>query len=102
MPPLAVELLDVLEDLAPRLPAGGPTRVVRQLDRQRREDTLGHGVVPAVAAAAHAADDPVGPQGAPIVGARVLAAAIRVMEQPLRGGAGAPAPSSMPARGGTA
>ncbi len=83
MPPLAVvELLDGRGDLAPRLPAGGPARLVPQLDLQRREETLGHGVIPAVAAAAHAADDPVGPQDAPIVGARVLAASIRVCVRP--------------------
>ena len=37
MPPLAVvELLDVFEDLAARVRAGGPRRVVGQLDLHRR------------------------------------------------------------------
>jgi len=43
MPPLAVvELLDVVEDRAARLRAGGPVRGVRQLDLHRREEALGH------------------------------------------------------------
>jgi hypothetical protein len=33
---------------------------VHQLDLQRREEALGHGIVPTIAAPAHAADDPFG------------------------------------------
>ena len=73
MPPLTiVELLEVLEDLAVRLRPRGPARVVGQLDLHRGEEALRHGIIPAVTAPAHAADDPVCRQGAPIVGARVL------------------------------
>src|SRR5207245_4871328 len=50
----------------------GPRRVVDELDLQRREETLGHGVVPAIAPAAHAAHDPVLGQGALVVAAGVL------------------------------
>ena len=60
MPPLPiVEELEVLEELGVRLRPGGPDGVVDQLDLQRREEALGDCVVPAIAPAAHAADDPV-------------------------------------------
>src|SRR6266851_10461284 len=53
MPSLAVvEPLDVLEDLTPCVRPRGPDRLLRQLDLHRREEALGHGVVPAVTASA--------------------------------------------------
>src|SRR2546428_9148164 len=91
-PPPVVEDLEVIEQLAARRRPRGPRRVVDELDLQRREETLGHGVVPAIAPAAHAAHDPVLGQDALVVAAGVLTAAIGMMEQPLRRGAGARGP----------
>src|SRR4029450_7482145 len=54
------------------------------LDPERREETLGDGVVPAVAPAAHAADQPVLPQHPLVVPAGILTAAIRMMQQARR------------------
>src|SRR2546426_1135400 len=48
-PPPVVEDLEVIEQLAARRRPRGPRRVVDELDLQRREETLGHGVVPAIA-----------------------------------------------------
>src|SRR5213594_3418705 len=53
MSPLpVVEDLEVIEQLGARRRPRGPRRVVDELDLQRREETLGHGVVPAIAPAA--------------------------------------------------
>src|ERR1700745_3227640 len=53
-----VEHLDVLE----QRPAGGrarlPRRLVHRFDLQGREEALGDGGVPTIAAPSHAADDP--------------------------------------------
>src|SRR3989442_2857814 len=97
MPPLAiVEELEVLEELGARRRPSGPGRVMDQLDFQRREEALGDGVVPAVAPAAHTADDPVLRQDPLVVAAGVLTSAIRMMQQTLRR-----APTSQrPAEGG--
>src|SRR5258708_25591360 len=85
MPSLAiVEELEVVGELGARGCPGGPGRVVDQLDLQRREEALGDGVVPAIAPAAHAADDPVLLQHSLVVAAGVLAPTIRMMEQPWR------------------
>src|SRR2546425_2973630 len=80
MPPLPiVEELEILEELGARRRPSGPGRVVDQLDLQRREKALGDGIVPAIAATAHAADDSVLRQH-PLV----VAPAIRMMQQALR------------------
>src|SRR3989441_10664580 len=93
MPPLAiVEELEVLEELGARRRPSGPGRVMDQLDFQRREEALGDGVVPAVAPAAHTADDPVLRQDPLVVAAGVLTSAIRMMQQTLRRGAARPPP----------
>src|SRR3989449_7298058 len=85
MPPLAiVEELEVLEELGARRRPSGPGRVMDQLDFQRREEALGDGVVPAIALAAHTADDPVLRQHPLVVAAGVLTSAIRMMQQTLR------------------
>ena len=58
MAPLAViEHLDVLEQLGAGRRARLPRRIMHQLDLQRREEALGHGIVPTIAAPARAADD---------------------------------------------
>src|SRR5712691_4871893 len=77
MPPLAiVEEFEVLEELGARCRPRGPGRVMDQLDFQRREEALGDGVVPAIAPAAHTADDPVLRQHPLVVAAGVLTPAI--------------------------
>src|SRR2546422_927227 len=76
-----VEELQVLEEIGTRGGARGPGGVVDELDLQRREEALGHGVVPAIAPAAHAADDPLLRQHALVGAACVLAPPIRMMQQ---------------------
>jgi len=61
----------------------GLERVVNELDLERGEETLRHCVVPAVAAPAHAADDPLAAEGRLVVAAGVLAPPVGVMQQPL-------------------
>jgi hypothetical protein len=67
-----VEELEVLEQVSARRGARGPRSVVNELDLERREEALGDGVVPAIATAAHAADDPVLRQDLLVVAASVL------------------------------
>jgi hypothetical protein len=84
MPPLPiVEALEVVERLGARRRAGGPRRVVDQLDLERREEALRDGIVPAIAPPVHAADDPVLCQDLLVVAAGVLAPTIRMMHQAL-------------------
>src|SRR3954447_561164 len=80
-----VERLDVLEDARPRLLARGVALVVDQLLLQRGEEALHRGVVPALGHSAHATANPVLPKEAPVVLAGVLAAPIRVRQQPRAG-----------------
>src|SRR5437879_1664869 len=80
-----VEHLAVIEQRGARRCPRGPRRVVDALDLQRREETLGHGVAPAIAPETHAAHDPVLGQDALVVAAGVLTAAIGMMEQPCGG-----------------
>src|SRR5580658_9532325 len=54
---------------------------------ERSKEALGDRVVPAVALAAHAALDPVGLQGAPVIATRVGAAAVGVVNQAFAGAA---------------
>ena len=70
----------------PEDPASGfvprvPVMLHEQFKLERREKALGHGVVVTVALAAHAGNDSVRRQLRPIVSRRVLAAAIRVVNQ---------------------
>src|SRR5215510_8757065 len=81
-PAAVVESFDVLEHRATGLDPGLPPAGVNQFDFERSEETLRHRVVPAVAAAAHAAPDPVQRQQLLVVVAGVLAATIRMMQQP--------------------
>ena len=57
--------------------------MVDELGFQRCKEALHDSVVPAVAATAHRAFDAVGIEQAPVVGRRVLTAAVRVMHQQL-------------------
>ena len=80
-----VKDFDVVEDRAFRLGAGGVDLPVDEFGFQRRPEALHPGVVVAVARPAHARDRTVGAQQFPVGVAGVLAAAIRVVEQPGRG-----------------
>src|SRR5262245_46506272 len=82
--PAIIEELEIVEEVGASLAAGSPRRVVDELDLQRGEEAFGNGVVPAIAPAAHAADDAMGRQGSLIVPAGILTPPIRMMEQPLR------------------
>src|SRR5215470_18418508 len=76
-----VEELEVLDEVDAR---GGPRQpggVVDELDLQRREEALGHRIVPAIAPAAHAADDLMLCQGLLIRAAGILTPTIRMMQQ---------------------
>src|SRR5262249_34787852 len=82
-PAAVVESFDVFEHCAPGVGPGLPPAWVNQFDFERSEETLRHRVVPAVAAAAHAAPDPVQRQqllvvvaGGPGAGWRSLGAAV--------------------------
>lgn len=82
MPLLAVvEELEVIEELGARRGPRGPRRGVDELDLQRREEALGDGVVPSIAPAAHAANDPVLRQHTLVVAAGVLTPTIRVVQR---------------------
>src|SRR5215468_1391205 len=76
-----VEDLQVLEDVRASVSARCPGALRDELDLQGREETLRDRVVPAVAAAAHAATDPVHREATLILLARVLTPAIRMVEQ---------------------
>jgi hypothetical protein len=73
---------DGLEELAAGLlPAGEPAA---ELDLEGLEEALGHGVVPAVALAAHAEDQAGLLDEIAVVAARVLRAAVGVMDEARR------------------
>src|SRR6476661_7327005 len=76
-----VEDLQVLEEIRAGLGTRCPGALRYELDLQCREETFRHRVVPAVAAAAHAAHDPVCSEVSLIVRARVLTSTIGVVEQ---------------------
>ena len=67
-----VEDLEILGQVGARRGARGPGGVVDELDLQRGEEALGDGVVPAIAPAAHAADDAVVRQDLLVIAAGVL------------------------------
>src|SRR5262245_59788019 len=84
MPPLpVVKELDVLDELRARRRPRVPHGVENKLDLQCGEEALGDRVVPAIAAAAHTADDAVLGENALVGAASVLTAAIRMMQQAL-------------------
>jgi hypothetical protein len=71
-----VEAGDVLDDRSPGARLGWPTLAFDQFALQRREEAFGHGVVPAIALAAHAAHNAVAIKLGTIFEAGVLAAAV--------------------------
>ncbi len=87
MSPLSiVEDFDVFEDRLARLLACEEVRVVNEVDLERREEALGHRVVPAVALPTHARDETVLFEHRAVVGAGVLTAAVRVVHETIGGG----------------
>src|SRR5258708_7000450 len=80
-PTAVVEGLDVLEDGGPRLASTNVVSAMDELGLERREEAFGDGVVPAIAFATHAAEDVVVAELALVLHARVLDAAVRVMEE---------------------
>ena len=84
-----VEGFDVFEDRSTGLPATDVVVSVDELRLEGREEALRDGVIPAIALAAHAADDSAFAEPAPVVLARVLDAAVRVMDE---ANLGAPGP----------
>src|SRR5213593_518518 len=81
-PLLIVEDFDVVEERRARGGPRGPERIVHELDLERGEEALRHRIVPAVTPPTHAADDPLAAEGRLVVGARILATAVGVMQQP--------------------
>src|SRR6185436_18499163 len=63
-------------------PPASASPAIDELPFQRREETLRHWVVPTVAAPAHACGEAVRGEHVAIRRARVLDAAVRVMDQP--------------------
>src|SRR4026207_1981364 len=88
-----VEHLQVLDQLGASRRPGGPGCIVDQLDLDRREEALGHGIVPAVPPVAHAAHDSVLSEHPLVVPAGVLRPTIRMMQQALRWAATRPWPA---------
>jgi hypothetical protein len=85
MPALrVVVVLDVVTDCVVRFGAGLEGAAVHQFLLQRREEALGDGVVPTVARGTHAASGAVLLEQRAVLGARVLAAAVGVMNEPRR------------------
>jgi hypothetical protein len=83
MAPLdVVEVVDVVADRLHRGFSGRVTLVVDEFCSERRKKTLGDGVVPAVALAAHAPTHALGSQLGAVVVTGVRASAVRVMEKP--------------------
>src|SRR5581483_1566120 len=76
-----VEHPDVVKERGPRLVARLPARAVYELGLQRREEALCDRVVPTIAFATHAADEPGARECALVLLARVLATAIGVMNE---------------------
>src|ERR1700731_1274018 len=76
-----VEALDVVGEGGARDVAAGEVLVVDVFGLERREEALGHGVVVAVAGAAHARDQPAAREGGAVVVAGVRAASVGVMQQ---------------------
>ncbi len=82
MPAVGVVPAGVPQDLGAGLVAGVEFEVSELLDLEGCEKAFGRSVVPAVALAAHAADDACGLQRLAIVAAGILAAAVGVMHEP--------------------
>jgi hypothetical protein len=81
-PTSIVEAFNVLE--APRARLVSRFEVHVELDLKGCEEALGHGVVPTISAAAHAANHAVRFELAAVDAARVLAALIGLMDQSAR------------------
>src|SRR5205085_11393470 len=88
MPPFGVvEAVDVQRDVTLDIVRVVPLRMILEFELERREEALSDGVVPAVSLAAHAAPDTVLFEDCAVVGARVVDAAVAVMDQAVGRGA---------------
>src|SRR6266404_5618480 len=76
-----IEALDVVEDGKPRLRARPEAVVIEPFGLEGVEEALDDGVVEAIAGAAHAANHAVAIEHVLVVGARVLSAAVGVMQK---------------------
>src|SRR6266478_7653432 len=76
-----IEALDVVEDGEPRLRASPEAVVIQPFGFEGVEEALDDGVVEAIAGSAHAANHPVAIEHVLVVGARVLSAAVGVMQE---------------------
>ena len=74
-----IEQLEIFENGGASLGAGSPLHLVNEFELEAGKETFGDRVVPAIAAPAHAADDPVSGKQSLVISARVLAAAIRMV-----------------------
>ena len=72
MSPLVVVETDPVDDLVLGLTAGFQAQIMETLDLQRAKQGLGHGVVPAIAFAAHGPAHAVAAQGHLEVAAGIL------------------------------
>src|SRR5882724_11809007 len=82
MPPFrVVEAVDITGEVTLDVVRAVPLRMVLELELERREETLGDGVVPAVALPTHAAPHPMLLEDGAVVSARVVHAAVAVMHQ---------------------
>ena len=87
MPSLPIiEHLDVFKDILPRLFTGRIAPMVHQLALEGPEEAFDTGVVPAVALATHTGDEAVLVKYPLIARGGILTAAIRVVQEPVRGG----------------
>src|SRR5690349_22679946 len=80
-PAPVIKALDVVEDRAARLRAGGQREVVKPFGLEQVEEALDRRIVVAIARAAHAAHDALAVEEVLILGARVGTAAIAVMHE---------------------
>jgi hypothetical protein len=79
-----VEAVDVLDEVTLDVVHVVPAGVALEFEGERREEALSDGVVPAVALAAHAAGDAVPVEERPVLAARVVHAAVAMMDHAVR------------------
>ena len=78
-PPAVIEEFEIFKDGGTGLGAGLPLNLINEFEFEAGKETFGHRVVPAIAAPAHAAAQPVPGEQLLIIPTGVLAATIRMM-----------------------